>query len=124
VTTLTTDADLMIGDKRVPAGKYSLYVHAPAQGSWALVVNSDPGIPLKQIYAAAPPEVANALWPRLDGYDKVKAKEVARVTLAPANPSAPAERFTIRLEPPKGGASALTLLWGDKGWTTAVKPAM
>ena len=124
VTTLSTDIDVMIGDKRVPAGKYSVYVYAPAQGNWALVVNSDPGVPLKQIYAAAPPEVANALWPRLDGYDKVKAKEVARVTLSAANPSAPAERFTIRVEPPKGGASAVTLLWGDKGWTTSIKPAM
>jgi hypothetical protein len=123
VTTFTTDTDLLVGDKRVPAGKYSVYVHAPAQGNWSLVLNSDPGVPLKQIYAAAPPEVANALWPRLDGYDKVKAKEVARVAMAPANPSAPAERFTIRLEPAKDGASALTLLWGDKGWTTSVKPA-
>jgi hypothetical protein len=123
VTTLTTDADLMIGDQRVPAGKYSLYVHAPAQGNWALVVNSDPGVPLKQIYAAAPPEVANALWPRLDGYEKIKGKEVVRVALTPANPSAPAERFTIRLEPAKDGASKLTLLWGEKGWSTMVKPA-
>jgi DUF2911 family protein len=123
VTTLTTDTDLMIGDKRVPAGHYSLYVHAPAQGAWSLVVNSDPGIPLKQIYAAAPPAVADALWPRLDGYDKVKAKEVARIAMTSANPPAPAERFTIRLEPPKNGASALTLAWGDKGWTTSVKPA-
>ena len=26
VTTLTTEADLMVGGKRVPAGKYTLYV--------------------------------------------------------------------------------------------------
>jgi DUF2911 family protein len=124
VTTLTTDTDLMVGDKRVPAGKYSVYVHAPAQGNWSLVLNSDPGVPLKQIYAAAPPEVADALWPRLDGYDKVKGTEVARIPLAAANPSTPAEHFVIRFEPAKGGtSSALTLLWGDRGWTTTVKPA-
>ena len=124
VTTLTTDTDLMIGDKRVPAGKYSVYVHAPATGAWSLVLNSDPGVKLKEIYAAAPPAVADALWPRLDGYEKVKAKEVARVALTAANPSAPTERFLIRMEPPKNGASALTLAWGDKGWTTTVKPAV
>jgi len=123
VTTLTADTDLVVGDKRVPAGKYSVYVHAPAQGNWSLVLNSDPGVPLKQIYAAAPPEVANALWPRLDGYEKVAAMEVARIPLAAANPSSPAEHFVIRLEPAKSGASVLTLLWGDRGWTTTVKPA-
>lgn len=123
VTTLTTDTDLMIGDKRVPAGKYSVYMHAPAQGNWALVLNSDPGVRLKDIYAAASPDVADAMWPRLDGYEKIAAKEVARIPLTAANPSSPAERFVIRLEPAKGGASALTLLWGDRGWTTTVKPA-
>jgi hypothetical protein len=123
VTTLTTGTDLIIGDKRVPAGKYSVYVHAPAQGNWSLVVNSDPGVKLKEIYAAAPPEVAEAMWPRLDGYDKIKDKEVARIGLATANPSAPAENFQIRLEPVKGGVSTLTLAWGDRGWSTTVKPA-
>jgi hypothetical protein len=122
VTTLVTDADLMIGGQRVPAGRYSVYVHAPAQGAWSLVVNSDPGIKLKEIYAAAPPEVADALWPRLDGYEKIKATEVARIPLAAANPSAPVERFQIRLDPPKAGAATLTLAWGDKGWSTTVKP--
>jgi hypothetical protein len=123
VTTLVTDTDLMIGDKRVPAGKYSVYVHAPATGAWSLVVNKDPGVRLKEIYAAAPPEVADAMWPRLDGYEKIKATEVARIPLAAANPSAPVERFQVRLHPAQAGASKLTLEWGDKGWTTTVKPA-
>lgn len=123
VTTLATDTDLMIGDKRVPAGRYSVYVHAPAQGNWSLVINSDPGVRLKEIYAAAPPDVAEAMWPRLDGYEKVKAKEVARIPLATANPAAPAERFQIRLEPVRNGVSALTMAWGDRGWSTTVKPA-
>ena len=122
-TTLVTDTDLMIGDKRVPAGKYTLYVHAPATGPWSLVVNSNPGIRLKEIYAAAPPEVADAMWPRLDGYEKIKATEVARIPLTAANPAAAAERFQIRLHPAQGGASRLTLEWGDKGWSTTVKPA-
>jgi hypothetical protein len=123
VTTLVTDTDLKIGNTRVPAGKYSLYVHAPAQGAWALVVNKDPGIPLKQIYAAAPPEVADALWPRLDGYEKIKATELARIPLTAANPSSPVELFQIRLHPVQGGSSKLTLEWGDKGWSTTVAPA-
>ena len=123
VTTLVTDTDLMIGDKRVPAGKYSLYVHAPATGAWSLVVNKDPGIRLKEIYAAAPPEVADAMWPRLDGYEKIKATEVVRIPLTAANPAAPVDRFQIRLHPAAAGASKLTLEWGDRGWSTTVKPA-
>jgi DUF2911 family protein len=122
VTTLKTDTDLMIGDQKVPAGNYSVYVHAPAQGNWALVVNSDPGVPLKQIYAAAPPEVANALWPRLDGYDKVKDKEVARATLKPGKTAAPVEQFQIALSPAGDGAT-MTLSWGDQTWSTDIKPA-
>ena len=123
VTTLVTDTDLMIGGKRVPAGKYSVYMHAPAQGAWSLVLNSNPGIRLKEIYAAAPPEVADAMWPRLDGYGKIETTEVARIPLTAANPSAPVERFQIRLHPAQAGASKLTMEWGDKGWSTTVKPA-
>src|SRR5687768_8602622 len=53
-TTLTTETDLTIGGKRVPAGKYTVYVHAPATGDYSLVLNSDPGIALKKIFPAAP----------------------------------------------------------------------
>src|ERR1700687_563838 len=31
-TTLTTESDVLIGGKRVPAGKYTLYLHAPESG--------------------------------------------------------------------------------------------
>src|SRR5688500_9102655 len=80
-TTLTTEADITVGGKPVPAGKYTVYVHAPENGQYSLVLNRDPGIALKLIYPAAPPAVADALWPRLDGYDKIKDKEVIRVPL-------------------------------------------
>src|SRR5204862_5257592 len=62
-TTLTTESDILIGGKRVPAGKYTLYLYAPASGSYELLVNRDLGVPLKSIYAAAPASVADALWP-------------------------------------------------------------
>jgi hypothetical protein len=40
VTILTTETDLMIGGKKVPAGTYSLYMHCPLKGDYALIVNS------------------------------------------------------------------------------------
>lgn len=122
-TTLTTDTDIMIGGKRVPAGKYTVYVHAPATGDYSLVLNSDPGIALKLIYPAAPPAVADALWPRLDGYDKVKDKEVLRVPLRKGTAAEPMDRFLIGLAPARDGASSITLTWGGESWSTDIRAA-
>ena len=121
-TTLTTDADILIGGKKVPAGKYTLYLHAPESGPYALLVNKDPGVKLKTIYAAAPPSVADAMWPHIEDYPTIKDKEVARVALksAPAHSGA-ADRFLVTMAPAKDGVSAITLSWGDQGWTTDVR---
>ena len=124
VTTLNTEGALTIGGKHVAAGKYSLYLTLPESGSWNLLLNTNPGIPLKEIYAAAGPDVANELWPRLDGYDKVAASEVLRVPLKKAAaPATPAEKFLISFDPPMGGATAITFTWGDQSWTTDIKAA-
>jgi hypothetical protein len=122
VTTLNTETDLVVGGKKVPAGKYSLYVHAPESGEWHLAINSDPGIELIKIYPKAPPAVAHELWPRLDGYDKnIAGQEVARVAMKPGPaPSTPVELFTMALTPAQGGA-LLTMSWGDRSWTTELK---
>ena len=122
-TTLTTEGDITVGGKRVPAGKYTVYVHAPATGDYSLVLNSNPGIALKLIYPAAPPAVADAMWPRLDGYDKVKSTEVLRVPLRKGVAAEPMDRYLIGLAPAKDGASAITLTWGDQSWTTDIRAA-
>jgi hypothetical protein len=124
VTTLTAATGVMIGGARIPAGKYSLYLQRPAGGGdWNLLVNSDPGIALKKIYAAAPPDLADELWPRLDGYDKIAATEVARIPLRRVAPAEPMDRFLIGLAPFKDGASSITFTWGDQSWTADIKPA-
>ena len=123
VTTLTTETDLTIGGKRVPAGKYSLYLYLPEGGDWHLLLNTNPGIPLKEIYAQAPPNLANELWPRLDGYDKITSTEVLRVPLKRATAAEPMEKFLVGLAPAKAGASAITFTWGDQSWTTDIAAA-
>ena len=123
VTTLKADTDVLIGGKRVPAGKYSVYVYAPASGDWALILNTDPGVPLKTIFPAAPPDRADHLWPILDGYAKIASKEVVRVPMKQVAAKEPMDRFLISLEPAKAGASAITLTWGDRAWTVDVKDA-
>ena len=42
-TTLTTDADVMIGDLRVPKGVHTLFLYATANGPWKLIVNKQTG---------------------------------------------------------------------------------
>ena len=123
VTTMTVVGGATIGGTKVAAGKYSVYLYLPEGGDWHLLLNTNPGIPLKEIYAAAPPEVANELWPRLDGYGKIATTEVARIPLkrAPA-PAAPMDRFLIGLAPKsKEGLSAITMTWGDQSWTAEIK---
>jgi hypothetical protein len=121
VTTLQTEGDIMIGGKRVPAGKYSLYVHAPAAGDWSLVVNKDLGIPLIKLWDKAPDAVKNEPWPHLEGYKNIEASEVARAALKSGS-GAPAESFTVGFAPAGNGAT-MTLSWGDKTWSVDVKPA-
>ena len=42
-TTLKTDGDLMIGDLRVPAGTYTLFVDISDPDNWTLIVSKDTG---------------------------------------------------------------------------------
>lgn len=123
VSTLTTDGPLAFGGKKVPAGKYSLYVHAGENGAWALVLNSDLGVPLGQIWDKAPENMKNEPWPHLEGYSKnVGAKEVLRAKLKATPAAAPVDLFTISFAP-KGAGADLTLAWGKEAWSIDVQPA-
>ena len=122
VTILASETDLMLGGKKVAAGKYSVYVHAPETGDWSLILNSDPGIPLIKLWDKAPAAVANHLWPRLDGYDKVKDKEIARAAMKGGAASPAADLFTMNLAPAGSGAT-LSLSWGDKSWSVGLSAA-
>lgn len=123
VSTLTTEADLTVGGKKVPAGTYSVYVHIPESGDWSLVLNKDLGIPLKKIWAAAPPAVAEKPWPRLDGYTQnVAGQEALRAPMKPGAPTAPVDVFTIALAQAGAGAK-LTMSWADKSYSIDLMPA-
>lgn len=123
VTTFATETPLMIGGKKVDPGKYSLYVHAGEKGAWALVLNRDLGQPLGKIWDKAPDNMKNEPWPYLDGYTKaIGAKEVVRAKMKAAKVAAPADLFTISLDP-KGKGADLTLAWGNEAWSVDVTPA-
>jgi hypothetical protein len=120
VSTFSTDADLEVGGKPLKAGRYSLYVHVPESGKWALVLNSDLGQPLGSIWKEAPENLRDMPYPYLGNYEeKIKAKEVLRVDLKPGQSAAPTENFTVSFAP-KGGGSTMTLAWGDQAWSAEI----
>ena len=119
VTTLTTEADLTIGGKKVPAGKYSVYIHVAESGSWSLILNSDLGVPLGKIWDKAPDNMKNEPWPYLQGYTQsVGGKEVARVPMTKAASTASADTFKLAFE---GGKLIAT--WGDQAWSVDIAAA-
>jgi hypothetical protein len=123
VSTLTADVDILVGGKKVAAGKYSLYVHAGEQGQWDLVLNRDLGVPLGKIWAQAPENMKNEPWPHLQDYQKnIGDKEVLRAKLTPAKVGQAADLFTMSFAP-KGKGTDLTLAWGDEAWSIEVQPA-
>ena len=120
VTTITAEGPITIGGKALAAGKYSLYVPVGKDGVYSLAVNKHLGVPLKTIFAAAPPALANEPWPILQDYDKNIGKdEVLRVALTSVKTAAPVDPFSITLTP-KGAGATLTLAWGDKSFSTEV----
>jgi hypothetical protein len=116
VTTLQTDTALNIGGKQIPAGKYSLYVHAPTTDDWSLVVNKNLGVPLGELWDQAPAEMKKEPWPALNGYSNIAKDEVARIPLKKAAGAGPADVFAIAIK-----GEALTLTWGNMSWATTIK---
>jgi hypothetical protein len=122
VTTLTTDTDLLIGGKKVPAGKYSLYVYCPESGDYALAVNRDLGQPLGKIWAEAPDNLKNEPWPRSEYQKEIGDQEVVRAPMKKLAVEQPVDAFTISLQPAHQGAT-MTLSWGDRSWSLNLEPA-
>ena len=149
VTTLTTEGALSLdclagssctrsrrpgGGRKVAAGKYSVYVSAPREGDWSLILNSDSGIALgvlgKIMGFPVPESAAKRLWPHLEGYNMNRGRdvagiagtEVARVIMRPGVADPPVDPFTIRLEPSGADVLTLTLAWADRTWSVDLKP--
>jgi len=122
VTTLTTEGDIYIGDSKIAAGKYSLYVYCPAEGEYALAVNEVLGQPLGKIWAEAPDELKNEPWPHFSYSKEIGDSEVARVPMADSKTSSTVDMFTIALEE-EGDGAVMKLAWGEAAWTVPVKAA-
>ena len=93
VTTLTTEGDVTIGGKKVPAGKYSVYVHAAEGNAWDLVLNRDLGVPLGQDLGAGPREHEERALaaPRRTTRRRSAARRSRASPMTAARPPAPAD---------------------------------
>jgi hypothetical protein len=122
VTILKTETALTLGGTTVPAGKYSVYVHAPTDGPRSLILNKDQGQPLKNLWKEAPADKAELPWPYLQGYEtSIKGSEVARVPMKKEETKKPVDPFTVSWAPSKKGAM-LNLAWGEEAWSVEVEP--
>jgi len=122
VTTFETEGSVMLGDKKVPAGKYSLYLHSAEDGTFSVALNEVLGQPLGKVYAAASDNMKEEPWPHFNYQEEIGDKEVVRVTMSGGKAEQSTDRFTIELKPSGEGAT-LSMLWGTQTWEVGIKPA-
>jgi hypothetical protein len=97
--TLTTDADLMIGDLKVSKGVYTLYLQASDSGPWMLAVNKQ----TKQ-------------WGTV--YDQ--GQDLGRTAMKLTKLDSPVETFKVSLVG-RGPAGQLAVEWGHTKITVPIK---
>ena len=121
VTILSTETDLLIGGKKVPAGNYSIYMYCPESGDYALIINRDLGETVGTLPKPAP-DRANRPHPHfLDYTGEIADKEVARIPLKKI--SAPKTEVLIYSFEPAGNGALLIIRWGEQAWTLEFQPA-
>ncbi len=97
-TTLTTTADIMLGDLHVPKGVHTLYL-INNNGAWKLIVNKQTG-----------------QW----GTEYSEGQDLGRVDMQVSKVSSPAEQLKITLKPTSGSNGTLTVEWGNSRGTVPV----
>lgn len=100
-TTLVTEADLTIGNARVPRGTYTLY-SIPTPEGWTLIVNRQTG-----------------QW----GTQYDPSRDFVRIPMQVSALRQPVEQFTITLEKGRAGANTLALTWENTRATVPFRVA-
>ena len=101
-TTLTTTADIEIGDLHVPKGVHTLYLFAKDADNWELVVN-------KQTHQ----------W----GTEYSEGQDLGRVPMHVEHLSQPVEQLSIQLKAGADNSGTLQVEWGQSRATVPVKIA-
>ena len=92
-TTLTTDADLRIGDLSVPKGTYTLFIEISDPNKWDLIVNKKTGE-----------------W----GLAYDKSEDLGRVKMDMSKPPAMVEELKYNITDLGGTQGRITLEWEDR----------
>lgn len=92
-TTLTTDADLKIGDLSVPKGTYTLFFDISNPDQWDLIVSKKTGE-----------------W----GLAYDKSADLGRVQMQMTQPSAMVEDLVYTIKDTGGNAGSITIAWENK----------
>jgi hypothetical protein len=122
VTILTTETDLTIGGKKVPAGNYSLYMHCPEKGDYSLIINRVISEPAEAPLPKPNSDRSNRPYPHFMDYaSSIAGNEVARVPLKQGE----AQRMEgLLYEFDSSGKGALLVIrWGKQAWTVEFLPA-
>src|SRR6185312_8198417 len=90
-TSLVTDTDLTIGDAKVPAGSYTLYIQPEQSGPWKLIVNKTTG----QWGIPYPGE----------------ASDLVRIDMQMSKPPETVQRLTMSFEKKSGNSAVLNVEW-------------
>ena len=98
-TGFVTDTDLMIGNTKVPAGKYTLY-SLPTENAWQLIVNKQTG-----------------QWGTVYNQDQ----DLARIPMKLEKTSAPVEMMKISFDGSGGNATTMTIEWENTKVSVPVK---
>jgi hypothetical protein len=100
-TSLSTDADLIIGTTKVPAGNYTLYT-LPDKNGWKLIINKQTGQSGTQ-------------------YDE--SQDLTRVDMNVSQLPSPVEQFTISLDKTGPDAATLKMQWENTAASVNIKEA-
>ena len=96
-TLLTTDKEIELGGKSIPAGTYSLFLIPEESGGAKLIVNKQTG-----------------QW----GTKYDEGQDLARIDLKKSATTNAVEQFTIAIEKNDGSGGELRLSWGDTAYST------
>jgi hypothetical protein len=101
-TRLKTEADLMFGDKKVPAGEYSMFVELKSPSEWTLIISS------WGAKKTGRDDTPDTLW---GAYNYTPAKDVARVPMTVAKSEASVEQLTWGFCDITDAAGKIFLAW-------------
>jgi hypothetical protein len=98
-TTLKTDGDITIGDVKVPAGTYTLFVDISDPDNWTLIVNKQTGE-----------------W----GLAYDGSNDLGKAKMTMSKPAAMVENLTYTITDNGGGKGTLTLAWENHSASVSI----